>query len=99
MINSYIDYRGSEGCDRLFERYQFIGPRTYAFHSNLGKLATTNKIYKGPFKQRARTHTHKKKIGVSVSWLYIKHVSPDHYENMPIQIYWTFYHQKMKIFR
>ena len=22
-----------------------------------------------------------------------------HYENMPIQIYWNFYHQKMKIFR
>ena len=22
-----------------------------------------------------------------------------HYENMPIQIYWKFYHQKMKIFR
>ena len=22
-----------------------------------------------------------------------------HYENKPIQIYWTFYHQKMKIFR
>ena len=22
-----------------------------------------------------------------------------HYENMPIQIYWEFYHQKMKIFR
>ena len=57
MINSYIDYRGSEGCDRLFERYQFIGPRTYAFHSNLGKLAITNEIYKGPFKQRA----HKKR--------------------------------------
>ena len=22
-----------------------------------------------------------------------------HYENKPIQIYWKFYHQKMKIFR
>ena len=22
----------------------------------------------------------------------------NHYENMPIQIYWKFYHQKMKIF-
>ena len=22
-----------------------------------------------------------------------------HYENMPIQMYWKFYHQKMKIFR
>ena len=22
-----------------------------------------------------------------------------HYENMPVQIYWKFYHQKMKIFR
>ena len=22
-----------------------------------------------------------------------------HYENMPIQIYWKVYHQKMKIFR
>ena len=22
-----------------------------------------------------------------------------YYENMPIQIYWKFYHQKMKIFR
>ena len=22
-----------------------------------------------------------------------------HYENMPIQIYWKFYHQKMKVFR
>ena len=22
-----------------------------------------------------------------------------HYQNMPIQIYWEFYHQKMKIFR
>ena len=22
-----------------------------------------------------------------------------HYKNMPIQIYWKFYHQKMKIFR
>ena len=22
-----------------------------------------------------------------------------HYENTPIQIYWEFYHQKMKIFR
>ena len=22
-----------------------------------------------------------------------------HYENMPIQIYWKFYHQKLKIFR
>ena len=22
-----------------------------------------------------------------------------HYENMPIQIYWKFYHQKMKLFR
>ena len=22
-----------------------------------------------------------------------------HYENMPIQIYWKFYHKKMKIFR
>ena len=22
-----------------------------------------------------------------------------HYENIPIQIYWKFYHQKMKIFR
>ena len=22
-----------------------------------------------------------------------------HYENMPIQIYWKFYHQKMKIFQ
>ena len=22
----------------------------------------------------------------------------DHYENKPIQIYWKFYHQKMKIF-
>ena len=22
-----------------------------------------------------------------------------HYENMPIQLYWKFYHQKMKIFR
>ena len=22
-----------------------------------------------------------------------------HYENMPIQIYWKFYHQKMKIIR
>ena len=22
-----------------------------------------------------------------------------HYENVPIQIYWKFYHQKMKIFR
>ena len=22
-----------------------------------------------------------------------------HYENMPIQIYWKFYHQQMKIFR
>ena len=22
-----------------------------------------------------------------------------HYENMPIQIYWKFYHQKIKIFR
>ena len=37
----------------------------------------------------------------------VKHVRPAkmqisityHYENMPIQIYWTFYHQKMKIFR
>ena len=25
--------------------------------------------------------------------------STNHYENMPIQIYWKFYHQKMKIFR
>ena len=24
---------------------------------------------------------------------------PIHYENTPIQIYWKFYHQKMKIFR
>ena len=23
----------------------------------------------------------------------------NHYENMPIQKYWKFYHQKMKIFR
>ena len=23
----------------------------------------------------------------------------DYYENMPIQTYWKFYHQKMKIFR
>ena len=23
----------------------------------------------------------------------------NHYENTPIQIYWKFYHQKMKIFR
>ena len=23
----------------------------------------------------------------------------NHYENKPIQIYWKFYHQKMKIFR
>ena len=25
--------------------------------------------------------------------------SNSRYENMPIQIYWKFYHQKMKIFR
>ena len=30
------NYRGSEGCDTLYERWQFIGPRTYAFHNNLG---------------------------------------------------------------
>ena len=24
---------------------------------------------------------------------------PLHYENLPIQIYWKFYHQNMKIFR
>ena len=28
-----------------------------------------------------------------------QHVHSDHYENMPIQIYWKFYHQKLKIFR
>ena len=26
-------------------------------------------------------------------------VKEEHYENMPIQIYWKFHHQKMKIFR
>ena len=26
-------------------------------------------------------------------------VSDQHYENMPIQIYWKFYHQKVKIFK
>ena len=26
-------------------------------------------------------------------------INPNHYENMPIQIYRKFYHQKMKIFR
>ena len=25
--------------------------------------------------------------------------APSHYEDMPIQMYWKFYHQKMKIFR
>ena len=29
---------------------------------------------------------------------YVKHPCL-HYENMPIQIYWKFYHQKLKIFR
>ena len=29
----------------------------------------------------------------------IPSVNPNHYENMPIQIYWQFYHQIMKIFR
>ena len=29
----------------------------------------------------------------------IIHIKIYHYENMPIQIYWKFYHQKMKIFR
>ena len=28
-----------------------------------------------------------------------RHITSKHYENMPIQIYWKFYHQKMKIFR
>ena len=29
----------------------------------------------------------------------IKDVTEIHYENMPIQIYWKFYHEKMKVFR
>ena len=36
-----------------------------------------------------RRHTHKK----NRMWEH------NHYENMPIQIHWKFYHQKMKIFR
>ena len=28
-----------------------------------------------------------------------KRLGLDHYENMPIQIYWNFYHRKMKNFR
>ena len=36
------------------------------------------------------------------AWLLLSVVEPivvRHYENKPIQIYWKFYHQKMKIFR
>ena len=29
----------------------------------------------------------------------IKDVTEIHYENMPIQIYWKFYHEKLKVFR
>ena len=32
-------------------------------------------------------------------WSYHFYDTTLHYENMPIQVYWKFYHQKMKIFR
>ena len=28
-----------------------------------------------------------------------EHQSPIHYEDTPIQIYWKFHHQKLKVFR
>ena len=39
-------------------------------------------------------HLHNKEKGVSEMCMYALH-----YENMPIQIYWKFYHLKMKIFK
>ena len=38
-----------------------------------------------------------RRSGMSASAL--NNASIMHYENMPIQIYWKIYHQKMKIFR
>ena len=32
-------------------------------------------------------------------WFYQFHPSYLHYENTPIQIYWNFHHQKLKVFR
>ena len=42
--------------------------------------------------------------GQNIEWSWAKEdsattVVAGHYENTPIQIYWNFYHQKMKIFR
>ena len=38
-------------------------------------------------------------IGIRPFTCWRFYVSREHYENMPIQIYWKFYHIKMKIFR
>ena len=39
------------------------------------------------------------KLVVSILKLHLTFGQTEHYENMPIQIYWKFHHQKMKIFR
>ena len=33
------------------------------------------------------------------TYIVLTPLNPTHYESMPIQIYWNFYHQNMKIFR
>ena len=56
-----------------------------------------------PFFQTKNTQK-KTKVGESVLlslfiYSYVLWEAAYHYKNMPIQIYWKFYHEKMKIFR
>ena len=61
------------------------------------KKKTTKKKKK---KKKNRTHTWSYTWSSEMlTYSFLPFNKLTHYENMPIQIYWKFYHQKMKIFR
>ena len=79
----------------IFQKYPIFTNKTTALLLPLQSMVEETNLYKNDY------HSYMTGVAVGQNFKIYSHQLMQfvHYENMPIQIHWKFYHQKMKILR